>query len=214
MGVVTLFCNISAAIGFAVFAFTKSAILKEFGIVAGINIMALFFISLILLPAALSYLPPPKNRHLNYLENKWLTAILTNVELWVFNHKKTVYGLTFLILIISLTGILRLKSEGFIVDDLPKTDKIYTDLKFFENNFKGVMPLEIVVDSKRRNGLSGMRALNTFSKVDSFSQFVASFPEMAKPLSLAYRDGAHPGGRRRSGRRARVARRGRASVHE
>ena len=39
MGVVTLFCNIAAAIGFAVFALTRSAILKEFGIVAGINIM-------------------------------------------------------------------------------------------------------------------------------------------------------------------------------
>lgn len=185
MGIVTLFCNISAAIGFAVFAFTKSAILKEFGVVAGINIMALFFISLILLPAALSYLPAPKNRHLNYLENKWLSAILTKIEIWVFSHKKTVYGLTFAILAISFTGILKLKAEGFIVDDLPKTDKIYTDLKFFETNFKGVMPLEIVVDTKKRNGLSGMRALNTFSKVDSFSQFISRFPEMARPLSLA-----------------------------
>jgi uncharacterized protein len=44
MGVVTLFCNIAAAIGFAVFGLTNSALLKEFGVVAGINIMALFFI--------------------------------------------------------------------------------------------------------------------------------------------------------------------------
>ncbi|MEI8059359.1 MAG: MMPL family transporter, partial [Ferruginibacter sp.] len=36
MGVVTLFCNITAAIGFAVFALTKSPILREFGVVAGI----------------------------------------------------------------------------------------------------------------------------------------------------------------------------------
>lgn len=185
MGIVTLFCNISAAIGFAVFSFTKSAILKEFGIVAGINIMALFFISLILLPAALSYLPQPKSRHLNYLDNKWLTAVLTRIELWVFNHKKIVYACTIVIIFISATGMLKLRSEGFIVDDLPKTDKIYADLKFFESNFKGIMPLEIIVDTKRRNGLTGMRALNTYAKIDSFSQSISGFPEFARPLSLA-----------------------------
>ena len=46
MGIVTLFCNLAAAIGFAVFALTQSQILKEFGMVAGMNILALFFISL------------------------------------------------------------------------------------------------------------------------------------------------------------------------
>src|SRR5690606_27047262 len=132
MGIVTLFCNLSAAIGFAVFALTKSAILKEFGVVAGINIMALFFISLILLPAALSYFPVPKNKHLNYLDNKWLAHILNNVEKWVFNHTKIIYAFTAVIILISVTGIMRLKSEGYIVDDLPKTDTIYRDLKFFE----------------------------------------------------------------------------------
>ena len=94
MGIVTLFCNITAAIGFAVFALTKSAILKEFGIVAGINIMAIFFISFILLPAALSYLPAPKERHLDYLDNRHLANILAKLEVWVFNHKKVVYGIT------------------------------------------------------------------------------------------------------------------------
>ena len=69
MGVVTLFCNITAAIGFAVFALTKSAILKEFGVVAGINIFLLFIISLIVIPSVLSFLPPPSVKHTRYLEN-------------------------------------------------------------------------------------------------------------------------------------------------
>ena len=76
MSVVTLFCNITAAIGFAVFALTKSTILKEFGLVAGISIMIIFFISFILLPAVLSYLPAPKAAQTNYLTNKWITTFL------------------------------------------------------------------------------------------------------------------------------------------
>ena len=185
MGVVTLFCNLAAAIGFAVFALTKSAILKEFGLVAGINIMALFFISLILLPAALSYLPVPKERHTRYLQNRWLAATLKRVEAWVFEHRKLVYGITAGILLFSILGITRLRSEGYVVDDLPKDDKVYTDLKFFERHFKGIIPLEVLIDTKRKNGLAGSRALNTFERIDSLSAYIASQPEMARPLSLA-----------------------------
>ena len=90
MGIVTLFCNIAAAIGFAVFALTKSPILKEFGAVAGINIIALFLISFILIPAILSYLPVPKDRHTQYLNNRWLQALLDKLELWALNHRNLI----------------------------------------------------------------------------------------------------------------------------
>jgi predicted RND superfamily exporter protein len=185
MGVVTLFCNISAALGFVVFALTKSIILKEFGIVAGINIMALFFISLILIPISLYYMAEPRKKHTRYLENKWLLTLLTTIEQWVFSNKRTVYLATGIALIFSIIGISKLKTQSFIVDDLPKKDKIYTDLRFFESNFRGIMPLEILVDTKKKNGIAGSRALSVYDKVSSFSAYIASYPEMARPLSLA-----------------------------
>ena len=185
MGVVTLFCNLTAAIGFAVFALTKSAILKEFGVVAGISIMVIFVISFILLPAALSYLPAPKPAQTKYLNNKWVTNFLLQIEGWVFHHKKTVLAVTGAVLIFAVAGIFKLQRVSFIVDDLPKTDRIYTDLKFFEKNFSGVMPLEIVVDTKKRNGLAGMRALAVFEKIDVLSTYITAQKEMSRPLSVA-----------------------------
>lgn len=182
MGIVTLFCNVAAAIGFAVFALTKSEILQEFGVVAGINIMALFFISLILIPVVLSLLPVPKARHMKYLDNPRLNRWLDRLELWSLNHRKIIYITTVIILAFSVVGIFKLKSVGYIVDDLPKTDKIYTDLKYFETNFKGVMPLEILVDTKKKFGVS--RNLNNLMKIDSLAMFIASMPEMARPLSI------------------------------
>jgi hypothetical protein len=107
------------------------------------------------------------------------------VETWVFGHRKLVYGITAGVLLFSILGITRLKSEGYVVDDLPNDDKVYTDLKFFERHFKGIIPLEVLIDTKRKNGLAGSRALNTFERIDSFSAYVASQPEMARPLSLA-----------------------------
>lgn len=182
MGVVTLFCNIAAAIGFAVFAFTESALLKEFGVVAGINIMMLFVISLIFIPSVLSFLPAPKLSHVKYLDNKFLEKILVRIERWTFNHAKIIYLVTAIILIISVIGISKLKSEGYIVDDLPKNDKVYTDLKWFEKNFDGIMPLEITIETKKKNGL--LKNLEPIESIDAFSQYIANRPETAKPLSF------------------------------
>lgn len=182
MGIVTLFCNLAAAIGFAVFSLTKSEILQEFGVVAGINIMVLFVISLIVIPVALSILPTPKSRHTRYLENARLNRWLDRLERWSLNHRKLIYGITLVLMLGSIAGIMRLKSVGYIVDDLPTSDKIYTDLKFFEKNFKGVMPLEILVKTNSKAGI--IRDLEGLKKIDSLSQTIGSRPEMARPLSI------------------------------
>jgi uncharacterized protein len=183
MGVVTLFCNITAAIGFAVFALTKSPILKEFGIVAGISIMVIFFISFILLPSVLSYLPAPKPSQTKYLNNRFITPFLLRIETWVLQHKKIVYGATTAILIFSIIGIVKLKTVAFIVDDLPKTDKIYTDLKFFEQHFKGIMPLEIVLDTKKPKGI--LKSTVDINMIAFFQDsFLAKQNNIAKPLSV------------------------------
>lgn len=182
MGVVTLFCNLAAAIGFAVFALTKSEILQEFGVVAGINIMLLFFISLILIPAVLSFLPAPKSKHTRYLHNPRLNRWLDRLERWAIAHRKQVYIITIIFVAAAAVGIFRLQSNAYMVDDLPQTDKVYTDLKFFEKNFKGIMPLEIVVDTKKKYGVT--RNFKNLQKLDSLSEFLAAQPEMARPLSL------------------------------
>lgn len=184
MGVVTLFCNVAAAIGFAVFALTESAILQEFGQVAGVSILLIFFVSFILFPGVLSYLPPPRAVELKYLDNSFFKHLLASIDGWVRNHKRLIYIVTLLLVVFSVAGMFRLRTEGFIVDDLPKTDKIYTDLKFFENNFKGVMPLEIVIDTKKRYGLSGARVLPVLEKMDSLSTYIGSQPGLSRPLSI------------------------------
>ena len=182
MGVVTLFCNLAAAIGFAVFALTQSQILKEFGVVAGINILALFFISLVFIPVVLSYLPAPKSRHTKYLTNPRLNRWLDRLERWSLNHRKLIYGISMAVVAVSVAGIFQLKTLGFIVDDLPKEDKLYTDLRFFEKNFKGVMPLEILVDTKKKYGVT--RNLNNLQRIDSLSQYLGSMPDIGRPLSI------------------------------
>jgi predicted RND superfamily exporter protein len=182
MGIVTLFTNLTAAIGFGVFFFTNSIILKEFGFVAGLNILGLFVISLILIPALYSFLPPPKQKHTHYLDSKWLNKILDSTVKLVFRYRKFVYVATIGIFLVSIAGMLRLQAVGHIVDDLPQSDKIYKDLKFFEKNFKGVMPLEIIVDTKKKYG--ALTSLSTWQKLDQFTTYLEHQPEIGGALTL------------------------------
>lgn len=181
MGIVTLFTNLTAAIGFGVFYFTESKVLKEFGLVSGLSITAVFFLSLFAIPVIFSYLPAPKERHMRYLESKSLSAWLQRFEGWVMNHSKWIYIFWGALLVVSVWGMLRLKSEGHVVDDLPKDDKLYTDLKYFESNFKGVIPLEIVVDTRKK---SGATSLGTIKKIDELADVLQQYPALSKPLSM------------------------------
>ncbi|GAA3915535.1 MMPL family transporter [Chitinophaga oryziterrae] len=182
MGIVTLFTNLTAAIGFGVFCFTKSSILREFGVVAGLNIMFIFLISFIFLPSVLSYLPAPKTKHTSYLDNRLFRALLNGLTALVFQYRAWVYAITALMVVVAVTGMLRLRSEAFMLDDIPKSDKLYTDLKFFEHNFKGVMPLEISVDTKKKNGVVNLK---TLEKLDELSKLITAQPSFARPLSVA-----------------------------
>lgn len=181
MGIVTLFTNLTAAIGFGVFYFTKSQILKEFGLVSGISIIVIFFISLFAIPAIFSFLAAPKEKHTKYLENKYLTQLLLKFEYWVLEHRRFIYSFWIVLLALAAVGMYRLKSVGHIVDDLPKKNTIYSDLKYFESRFKGVMPLEIVIDCKKKQGAV---SLPTLKKLDELTQVLSLQPEIAKPLSM------------------------------
>ncbi len=181
MGVVTLLTNVTAAIGFGVFFFTKSTILKEFGLVAGLNILAVFIISIILIPVLLSYLAPPAEKHTRYLTNRRMTGVLDAITAWVFERRGVIFAVFLVLTIAGGMGAMRLRSESHIVDDLPKDNPIYTDLKFFEQHMNGVMPLEIIVDAKRKNGAV---SLPTLQKLDELDAYLRTLPEGGHPLSI------------------------------
>ena len=181
IGMATLFTNLTAAIGFGVFYFTSSTALKEFGLIAGINIAAIFIISIIVIPCLFSYLPPPKTRHTWYLDFKFLKRIIAVLDNLVMNHRGKIFIVSAVLVVVSIIGMLQLKSTGFIVDDIPHNDKIYTDLLFFQDQFHGVMPFEIMVDTKKKGGVLNLKRLKDINKLEDT---LATYKEFSRPLSL------------------------------
>lgn len=181
IGLTTFLANVTTCIGFFVFCFTGSKLLVEFGLVAAINVMATYALSLVLIPIIFSYLPPPKARQTKHLEAPRLNRVLEIITYWVHHYYKRVFVVVGIITIISIIGMFKIKTVGYVVDDLPANDPIYTDLKFFEKNFHGVLPLEISIDTKKPNGVFTIANLH---KINKLEKRLATYPEFSKPIAI------------------------------
>lgn len=182
IGHVTFFTNLTTAIGFGVFFFMDTAILSEFGLVAFFNIVATFIISIIAIPIVFSFLPEPKLKHTVHLESRFFNFLLNQFEHWSKNFRVIIFSLAAVILGVAIFGMFQLKTSGFILDDVPQESKIYKDLQFFEQNFDGIMPFEIIIASNRAKGATELAFLQKISQAEDI---LGQYGEFAKPLSIS-----------------------------
>ncbi len=181
IGSANLLTNATTAAGFAAFIVTSNRLLVEFGVIASLNILFIYLLSLTILPILFSYFPVPKEKHLKHLDHG-ITSVLVNQVVNIVTHKRTIiYIVAGIAFVAAVYGATRLRTTGNIVDDISKKDKLYKDLVFLEKNFKGVMPLEITVDTKKKNGIL---RLSTLNKIDKLQDTLMTYPAFAKPLSV------------------------------
>ncbi|QIX61544.1 MMPL family transporter [Hymenobacter sp. BT18] len=181
IGLVTLMNNTTTAIGFVVFCFTNIAILFQFGAVATINIFVAFAVSFILMPIVFTILAPPTPKQLEHLEAKPLTKLLEFFDYLVLERRRTVYLAALVFSVLAAVGVTKVKSVSYMVDDLPKDSSVNSDLKFFEQHFNGVMPLELVVNTGKKRGILKLKNLE---KIDRLEKFLRTQPVLTTPVSI------------------------------
>ena len=182
IGNANLLTNATTAAGFAAFTITGNKILVEFGVIASICILSAYFLTLFLIPIFFSYLGNPKEKHLNRIEKSFAKKIIIKVIYIVGNYRNIIYVITVICVILAIIGITKLKTTGNVVDDIPANDPLYIDLMFLEKNFKGVMPFEISIDTKKKNGVL---KLSTINRIEQLQKVLAEYPEFSEPLSVA-----------------------------
>ncbi|MDC3029997.1 MMPL family transporter [Flavobacteriales bacterium] len=181
VGNITILTNTTTALGFATFILTSSKDLRQFGLVASINIFAVFVLSLLLIPIVFSYLNPPKKRHVSHLDRKWLNNLIQKITFFVTNKRKVIYAATITIIFIALFGLFQMRIAGNITDDMPKESTLYKDIKFFEKHYKSVMPFEIIIDTHRKKGIT---KLSTLKRINKLTDTLMTYDEFSRPLSI------------------------------
>ena len=112
-----------------------------------------------------------------------VVSIVNVLERIVKFHRKTVYIVTIVVVLLSIYGVSQITTTGNIIDDLPKNDPIVEDLLFFEKSFNGVMPFEIVIDTKKKNGVFAENGKALY-KIQKLQRVMANHSEFSKPLSI------------------------------
>lgn len=181
VGNATLMTNITTASGFATFILTKSSLLSEFGVVASINIIAIFLLCLLIIPIVYSYMSPPKEKHLKHLGKRWIEGFVDWMERMVRTNRIGIYITSIILLALSIIGIYQIRISGSLIEDMPKKTGFYQDIKFFEEEFDGIMPLEILIDTQRKEGVL---KLATLKRIDELSTTIEEQDELSAPISI------------------------------
>jgi uncharacterized protein len=180
-GTATLMTNLTTAFGFATFIATNNTLLVEFGVVTSINIIAIYLLCLLIIPIFFSYIPPPIPRHLGHLGREYLTSFMGWIVRTVKYNRVGVYVTAVILLVFGIIGIYEIKISGSLIEDMPKKTDFFQDIRFFEKEFDGVMPLEIMIDTKKKNGV--MRLTN-LRRMEDLEETITDIPELSKPISI------------------------------
>lgn len=183
VGLSNFLANVTTAIGFGVFYFTHSSLLVEFGVLAAMNVMLTYFVALIFIPIILSFLPVPSVKQTSHLSGKRINKALVLVDKIVHHHRKATYIILSILTLVSFYGMTKIKLIGYVVDDLPKDDPIYSDLRFFEKNFNGVLPFELSINTKKPKGVFADNG-EALYKIKSFQKILEKYEEFSKPVSV------------------------------
>lgn len=181
IGVSTLMTNLTTAIGFATFMITGNDLLFEFGLVTSINVISVYLLTLLIVPIVYSFMPVPGEKHLYHLTKTYISVLLDFVENVVKNKRKVIYTIYGLLLVFSVIGVAQMKVSGSLIGEMPKSASFFKDILFYEKEFNGVMPLEIMIDTKHKKGVM---KLSTMKKMDELQNTIASLPELSKPVSI------------------------------
>jgi len=181
IGAATMMTNATTALGFASLILTDSTILTEFGVVASLNVMMVFVISIILIPVIYSFARPPKQRHYKHLEKRWIKGFIDWLIRMSMYHRPYVYASLVVLLAIAGFGISKIYTTGNLSEEFKKSDPVFQDLRFLEDRFGGVVPLELVIDTKRPGGAYKS---STLKRMDRLQEEMRQVEGVSRALSV------------------------------
>ncbi len=181
IGVATLMTNLTTAVGFATFMITGNELLYEFGLVTSINVITVYLLTLLIVPIMYSFMSMPKEKHLYHLSKNYLSSVLGWVEKVVKTKRTYIYSVYVLLLLFSVVGVIQMKVSGSLIGEMPKSASFFKDILFYEKEFNGVMPLEIMINTKHKKGVM---KLSTMKKMDELQKTIEQIPELSKPVSV------------------------------
>lgn len=172
--------SFTTAVGFFSLVMTNIRITKEFGFALGIGVILMFVIAIITIPIILLYMPKPDKKHINRLIKESESFSVDKIDIATKKYPYVIILFSIIFFILSGIGMQRIDYNISILDDLRPGNSLYDDVKYVDENFGGMLPLEIVITSPDSNIFS----VDFLKKAELFEQKLRSLDEIKKTMSL------------------------------
>ena len=182
IGIVTIMTNATTAVGLGVLAFTDITPLERFGIIASLSVISAFVISLVLIPILFSFLPPPTENQTRHLDRRTLSFGINLIDRIVHHYRWAVYLGSAVVAGIAILGMTQVIPVSFVMDDVPRKSRVLSDIRYMEDRFNGVLPFEILVDTKRKQGA---QRLSNLQRINELQERLKSYDEISRTVSAA-----------------------------
>ena len=113
----------------------------DFGWMMTFGLITSFIITFTLLPTLLN-IAPTKNITLKKDQESKFTNFLSLISL---NNKNTIFGVTGVVIILSIIGISKLEVENSFINYFNKNTEIYKGMKLIDEELGGTTPLEVIL---------------------------------------------------------------------
>ena len=175
----------------------------DFGWMMTFGLITSFIITFTLLPTLLNF-APTKNISLKKEQDSKITAFLALVSL---NNKNAIFGITGVVIILSLLGISKLEVENSFINYFNKNTEIYKGMKLIDDELGGTTPLEVILkfpDQEKEETTSGEDdefedwgdeedandekywfTKDKIDKIASVHNYLDSLPQVGKVLSFS-----------------------------
>ena len=185
-----LLTSLTTFIGFATMAWNPLPALAQFGIAASFGILINFLLTVLVVPSVLQFLPPPKA--LARPEKERLVG-LQRFVLSSLTHRRRVAAVSILVLLVSAAGIFLVEVDTDYLRFFPEDSKIQRLYRDVSENLVGAMPLMVVVDTHRSEGVKDPAVLADLSKLSDFMSErwdkVIGYSDFVRKLHMEMNDG-------------------------
>jgi predicted RND superfamily exporter protein len=174
-----LFTTLSTGAGFLSFLSSEIPIVRLTGLFAAVGIGLAFVLTVLVLPAALSFLRAPRVTAGRQAQGV-LVRTLKRLGPWTARHPRAILACSVVTVGIGLLGITQLSTETTNLLLLKDGHPLRASYDFIERNLTGLSNLEVIVEGER----DALRTPALLEKLDRLSAKIAQEPGLTKTISL------------------------------
>ena len=174
----------------------------DFGWMMTFGLITSFIITFTLLPTLLNFVPI-KDISIKKEQESKITTFLGSVSL---NNKNSIFGITGIVIILSILGISKLEVENSFINYFNKDTEIYKGMKLIDEELGGTTPLEVILkfpvvenketsteddefedwdDEEDENDEKYWFTKDKIDKISSVHNYLDSLPQIGKVLSFS-----------------------------